>query len=111
MRRRSSARETGKTLRTRPREVSDRTSAEIFRRIFEGLAKGEGPVNRKKLARELWKDTEQYDFHPKQLECDDVLQKLGLARRLPGQFGDECEYLGLDYEVRQSAVPTERKQQ
>ena len=60
--------------------MSDRTSAEIFSTVFEMLAESPTDEN-KKLARRLWDETFRYDFSESQLDCDDVLVALGLARR------------------------------
>jgi len=60
--------------------MADRDSATIFSEIFTRL--GSDPTEQHvKWAHELWKLTQQYDFSAYQLECDEALQKLGLAWR------------------------------
>ncbi len=67
--------------------MSDRTSAEIFGKIFTFLAKK--PIqNREDAARVWWPRTKQYDFHPSQMDCNDALVTLGLAKWVD----DEIEY-------------------
>lgn len=54
--------------------MSDRTSAEIYGGLFERLAQ---------QVREIWEEANCYDFHPLQMDCDDDLLFLGLARKDP----------------------------
>lgn len=66
--------------------MADRTSAEIFGSIFELLA--EDPTDHhKNLARKFWRMSDRYDFHPCQMECDEALETLGLARPDPDEDG------------------------
>lgn len=68
--------------------MSNRSSAEVFARIFERLAEDPDERN-KKLAQDLWDMSRGYDFHPIQMDCDDALVKLGLATRSTDKDGDE----------------------
>lgn len=61
--------------------MADRRSAELFGTLFEELADGDGPLDRRALARRLWALAGDFDFSHQQLECDEALTKLGLARR------------------------------
>jgi hypothetical protein len=71
--------------------MADRSSAEIFSLFFEVIDKhvGRGKL-RKELAKKIWNASRNYDFHPYQLECDDALKRLGLARDSvkPDQYGE-----------------------
>jgi len=62
--------------------MADRSSAYLFARIFglidEHVHDAEA---RQKLAREFWSESSGYDFSPYQMDCDEILLKLGLARR------------------------------
>lgn len=59
--------------------MADRTSAGLFGTFFEFLA--EEPDERSKvMAEKLWRISKRYDFGPCQMDCDDALVKLGLAR-------------------------------
>lgn len=62
--------------------MADRNSAEIFGRLFDYLAFYIGTVDRKEFAKYLWTISEEYDFSPGQMECDEALLKLGLARKV-----------------------------
>lgn len=59
--------------------MSDRTSAEIFGEAFRFLAKT-NDEHAKAMARHFWSLTAGYDFTPRQMDCDDALIALGLAR-------------------------------
>ncbi len=72
---------TGRTVKT-----SDTRSAEIFGQIFNFLAKK--PLQNKDDAAKFWRRTQSYDFHPCQMECNDSLVSLGLARWV----NDEIDY-------------------
>lgn len=63
--------------------MSDRTSAEIFERLFTYLAEQPKSKERDALALNAWEWTENYDFSPRQLYADDALVELGLAIRVP----------------------------
>lgn len=61
--------------------MADRTSAEIFRRFFEEAAR-QGEIARP-MVEFMWNMTADYDFWVDQMECDDALVTLGLAKRRP----------------------------
>lgn len=71
--------------------MADRTSADLFGGIFVMLAE-KATKRDKEYALKIWPMTWEYDFHECQMDCDEELEKLGLAR--PGE--DEgypcCEY-------------------
>lgn len=60
--------------------MADRTSAEIFGTVFEFLSEEPTPAN-KKFARRLFDMAQNYDFNDYQMEADEALMALGLARR------------------------------
>ena len=62
--------------------MADSSSACLFARIF-GLIDQHvhDAETRQKLAFEFWRESHTYDFSPYQMSCDEVLMKLGLARR------------------------------
>lgn len=60
--------------------MADRASAELFSSFFRMLA--EDPTEQhRQMAHRLWRMTRHYDFAPYQLECNDALKALGLARK------------------------------
>lgn len=62
--------------------MADRTSAEIFGKIFVKLAalRKQGNVaDINTFAWWAWELSHRYDFSSEQLECDGALQTLGLA--------------------------------
>lgn len=59
--------------------MSDRTSAGIFGRIFNLLAKNPTEEN-KTIAKEIFDEKGEYDFSNYQMDADDALIVLGLAR-------------------------------
>lgn len=61
--------------------MADRTSAGLFGKIFEYLAKN---INKNSIefANELFEMTYDYDFNTYQMYCDDALIKLGLAKEI-----------------------------
>lgn len=62
--------------------MADRSSAYLFSRIFRLIDEHvHDAETRKKLALEFWKESGSYDFSPYQMNCDEFLLKLGLARR------------------------------
>lgn len=62
--------------------MSDRTSAHLFGRVFKLIAEYVPPGDaRDRLAREFWRETQGYDFSDYQMDADDALFALGLARR------------------------------
>lgn len=59
--------------------MADRTSARVFGKVFELLAKN--PTDEHKaIAKEIFAETGEYDFSSYQMDADDALMKLGLAR-------------------------------
>ena len=64
--------------------MSDRTSAELFGRIFGLLAslKKEEKTDPQEIAHEFWEFLEKgsYDFAHYQMDCDEALIELGLAK-------------------------------
>jgi hypothetical protein len=78
--------------------MADRDSAEIFRFLFIELAERVELENRHNvevdkgclmsIARKSWQESHEYDFSYDQLDCDEHLITLGLARRV----GDDMEY-------------------
>lgn len=60
--------------------MSDRTSPEIFQKIFDLLAKNP-TEDHKEIARKLWPSRLEYDFRDDDLGCDEALIALGLATR------------------------------
>jgi hypothetical protein len=60
--------------------MGDINSAVIFSGFFEKLASDPTPQHIK-WAIELWEDSYHYDFSNNELECDDALIKLGLAKK------------------------------
>ncbi len=61
--------------------MSDRTSAGIFSGMFEYLAREPISDEALKFSRVLWEQQREYDFAPRQMECDKALIRLGLAKR------------------------------
>lgn len=59
--------------------MADRTSAGLFGKIFTLLAKNPTDEH-KKIAAEIWPETNEYDFSSSQMYCDDALIALDLAR-------------------------------
>lgn len=68
--------------------MADRTSASVFCAVFKLLASDPTPQH-VAFARTLWGHTYAYDFSSYQLECDEALIALGLAR-----MGVDPEYPG-----------------
>jgi hypothetical protein len=66
--------------------MADRGAIEIFAAIFEKLASDPTPQH-KQWARELWKLSLDFDFNERQLQCDEQLLRLELAR-LSGSRGE-----------------------
>ena len=60
--------------------MADRTSAGVFAQFFEKAAKL-GLSKNDPLVRFMWKARLEYDFSDYQMESDDALIRLGLARR------------------------------
>ncbi len=61
--------------------MSDRTAAEVFRYAFETCGLIEDPAKQTAQARHLWAAGGRFDFSWNQMECDDVLIRLGLAHK------------------------------
>lgn len=77
--------------------MADRTSAELFGKVFEALAKAKAGTLTEKtigdLAAEFWALTHDYDFSEYQMDCDDALIALGLARMVVDvRERDDIEY-------------------
>lgn len=62
-------------------QMTDQTNALAFKRVFEMLA-SEEPLDREKLAQEIWYLSGCFDLSPFQMECSEALQKLGLFKRM-----------------------------
>jgi hypothetical protein len=60
--------------------MADRTSAGLFGKIFELLAKNPSDEH-KQMAKEIWPMTSEYDFSEYQMYADDALLTLGLAKK------------------------------
>jgi hypothetical protein len=70
--------------------MADRTSAGIFGEVFEYLARQPQSPERDAFARRMWDLQGNYDFSPYQMDADDALVVLGLARReADPQYNDE----------------------
>jgi hypothetical protein len=62
--------------------MADRTSAHLFGCIFEIIDEHvKDPQDRKVLAERFWAMSRGYDFSEYQMESDEVLERLGLARK------------------------------
>jgi len=73
--------------------MADRTSAALFGKIFDLLAKNPSDEN-KAIAKEIWPMSCDYDFAPYQMNADESLIKLGLAKmgKLDGEDEDGVIY-------------------
>ena len=60
--------------------MADRTSAELFGRIFGLLAKNPTEEH-KEIAREIFGFSNEYDFSHYQMYAEEACQKLGLCQR------------------------------
>jgi hypothetical protein len=80
--------------------MADRTAAGIFSTLFgqlaEDLERADNDASNirhrqyiQKLAREMWGQMWSYDFNECQMDCDDALVQLGLARIVD----DEVQYM------------------
>lgn len=76
--------------------MADRTSAEIFGKIFEYVAEP-GPIGKQAFANFLWALSENYDFDARQMEADEALIKLGFLTACPqcreepiDEYGEIC---------------------
>lgn len=59
--------------------MADRTSARLFGKIFGLLAKNPNEEN-KEIAKEVYLETSDYDFSLSQMDADESLIVLGLAK-------------------------------
>lgn len=79
--------------------MADRTSAEIFGRIF-GLLAADPTAENKRLARQIFEISKDYDFTPNQMYADEASLILGLARegvsQISPQDGLMLRFLGED---------------
>ncbi len=92
--------------------MADRTSASLFAMIFEYLATDKNIGHAKKLARNIYGWTYNYDFRSYQMYCDEALLTLDLAKRDEDEEGETLVlYLGEDYgewpEIRRKVTPHE----
>lgn len=82
--------------------MSDRTSAKVFGKMFRACVEMQKEFEQlyghkmvvdysRKFALIAWKLSQEYDFTPDQMGCDDVLIELGLARHSGDEY-DEVEY-------------------
>ncbi len=78
--------------------MSDRTSAEIFEKLFKHLATLPKTKTRTAVALHAWKDAQGYDFHPMDMDADNELIKLRLARRTGRGDSAEVNYANADGE-------------
>lgn len=78
--------------------MADRSSAEAFGFFFTILAQ-DPDARAKRQAHQVYKKSSHFDFTADQMDCDDALVKLGLARRVQKMSGSYCEYLHDDYEA------------
>ena len=77
--------------------MADRTSAALFGKIFELLAKN--PTDEHKaMAKEIWPLTNDYDFSEYQMNADGSLIELGLAKEGKDPLSGEDTLLYADYE-------------
>lgn len=60
--------------------MADRNSAEILGFVFEKLAELPASKDRDRIASEILKKSEEYDFTENQMNADEALRKLGLRR-------------------------------
>lgn len=71
--------------------MADRTTAELFRTIFELLAKNPTEEN-KKIALRIWPLRSEYDFSNYQMDADASLVILGLAKmEIDKQYPEDGE--------------------
>lgn len=71
--------------------MADRTSARLFGQIFELLAKNPTEEH-KQIAREIFAMNGDYDFSNYQMDADDALIVLGLAKKaVHPKYPDEGE--------------------
>lgn len=76
--------------------MADRTSAGVFGKIFELLAKNPTEEN-KAMALEIWPLQWEYDFNEYQMYADDALIKLGLAKKgIDSRYPEEESILYAD---------------
>ncbi len=72
--------------------MASRTAAGIFADLFLKLA--EDPEKNKELIEWAWNHSKKFDFHACQMNCNEVLKKLGLARKVYlVEYPDEYEWV------------------
>lgn len=77
--------------------MSDSTAPISFAEVFDSLQDFfDGKINQKKLFSRVYEASAEHDFHPGELECDEILIKNGLAKR-DKKDKDEVLYKGVDY--------------
>lgn len=73
--------------------MSDRTSAEIFGKVFELLdsyrASNPTPTSFSVLAKDVYSLTSDYDFSQYQMGCDKALKNLGLIKEIEEDDEDD----------------------
>jgi hypothetical protein len=70
--------------------MGDSSGAYLFGMLFDRLAKEPDDDRRKKLVQFFWKEAGSHDFSDCEMECDDSLVKLGLAKENPDPEDHEC---------------------
>jgi hypothetical protein len=60
--------------------MADRSSAYLFATIFELIDEHVPAEKKHEIAKRYWKMSQEYDFSNYQLESDETLVRLGLAR-------------------------------
>ena len=60
--------------------MADRTAAEIFGYFFNTAARMKLTPDVRVLVRKMYWMSKKYDFSPYQMECDEALIQLGLAK-------------------------------
>lgn len=71
--------------------MADRTSARLFGKIFELLAKNPTEEH-KAIAKEIFAETGGYDFSNYQMDADEPLIALGLAKkRIDPKYSEDGE--------------------
>jgi hypothetical protein len=77
--------------------MADRTAAELFGDVFRLIRKHVPKKKRLEVALEYWDKAKGYDFDPYQMYCDATLIKLGLAKEVVDDRGEESVvYYDLD---------------
>lgn len=68
--------------------MSDHSSAYLFSKLFEMFAE-DGTAQAKEHARKIWVMSWQYDFSFEQMDCNQALERLGLAKARPPDDPDD----------------------